>query len=167
MILRATCNWKTISIAHKYFPKAWKNLNPVLYNTNLMVKWMNLIKLRRKREWIMKIRSYLGIPMWAVQQKLIKSDQHARTNWQGLVSPGLWGFQLLPPILVRFLHKNKHGQRKFWYFVLRPNDGPQKTTKVGTFKLKFLVYLMNKSARVWRNVYNFTKDHFISQSTQF
>ena len=73
------------------------------------------------------------------------------------MSPGLWGFQLLPPRLVRLLHKNKHGQRKFWYFVLRPNDGPQKTAKIGTVKLKFLVYLMNKSARIWRNVYNFTK----------
>ena len=76
---------------------------------------------------------------------------------QELVSPGLWGFQLLHPRLVRLLHKNKHGQRKFWYFVLRPNDGPQKTAKIGTFKLKFLLHLMNKSARVWRNVYNFTK----------
>ena len=38
--------------------------------------------------------------------------------------------------------------------------GPRRRQKIGTFKFKFLVYLMNKSARVWRNVYNFTNKSF-------
>ena len=38
-----------------------------------------------------------------------------------LMSVGLWSFYLGYSKLVRFLHKNQHTQRKFWYFVNRNN----------------------------------------------
>ena len=53
-----------------------------------------------------------------------------------LWSPRLWGFQLHHPWLVRFLHENKPGKRKFGYFVPRGSTGPQRAWKLGFLKVK-------------------------------
>ena len=51
-----------------------------------------------------------------------------------VMSVALWSFLFGYPKLVRFLHKNQHAERKFWYFVKRSNDEP---VKIGHFQSQF------------------------------